>query len=43
MRAEEDGLLQAIEKFYDAGLGLGTWEDAVGYLGELQPSVAFAI
>jgi DNA-binding CsgD family transcriptional regulator len=43
MRLEEEGLRMAIEKFYDAGLGLGTWQDAVDYLNTLLPSVAFAL
>lgn len=40
---EDNQLRAAINNFYDAGLGLGTWQSAVDYLNVLMPSVAFAI
>lgn len=40
---DDNQLHAAINKFYDAGLGLGTWQSAVDYLNVLMPSVAFAI
>lgn len=40
---ENSRVQAAINKFYDAGLGTGSWQDAVDYLNVLMPSVAFAI